>query len=770
MRILPSLFVALLAAASAFAGSADPRQAFNQIPAWFEPAPSGSSFAARLAALELSVDAAGATLVQPSGAVRLTFPGARPASSLAGLQPGLAATQYLAGSNRAAWRRNVPHFEKVAARDVYPGIDVLYYTAGKNLEYDFVVHPGARPAAIRLRFSPASPALASDGSLLIAGLFRQHAPFAYQEIGGRRVQVPASYRLDGGDVAFELGAYDPALPLVIDPVLTWSGFFGGAQAESILAVAAAPDGSYWLTGSSRSVIDIPTGIDPLRWTRNGTISTTTLSGAIDAAATSITVNTIAGFPTTAPFNIRVDSEVMTVTDGAGTLTWTVTRGVENTAAAAHADAASVYNYQADTATKEIFLARLVPDGAAWKLAYFTYIGGTADDEATGIALLGNRVALTGTTTSTDFPVSANAFLTTKQEEGDMFVLLYDPAASGNDCLVFSSYYGGEKSEYPQAIAAAPNGRLAIAGYTTSGFLKFVASGQALQPANRGGVEGFVLVVQPLKPFPESFLYATYFGGSSSDLVSSVAFDSKGKVWFAGTSMSDDLPVTDNAPYPYSRSTGDGFLAAIDPDRTSFDSFLFGSYFGGSDLDSIQALTLDAQNRVWVAGYTFSDDLPVSPGAYAGSRAGSVDAFLARLDPSKTGAAFVDYCTYFGGRQGDVPYAIAAHPANGTATIAGYTSSADLPFKNIQGAQPAPIRITEIFAARFDPAQTAQNQLVWSAILGGPGADVATSLALDPAGNTFVAGFSNSTALASSDTAVKPARAGATSGVFFRLSQ
>jgi hypothetical protein len=770
MRILPSFFAALLVAAQAFAGSTDPRQAFHQIPAWFEPLPGGLAYASRSASLTLSVDASGATLAQPAGAVRLTFPGARPAAALEGLEPGPATTQYLSGSNRAAWRYNVPHFEKVAARAVYPGVDVVYYTAGKNLEYDFVVQPGARPADIRLRFSGSQPVLDPDGSLRVAGGFRQHAPFAYQQRDGRRVQVAASYRLAGADVAFQIGDYDASLPLVIDPVLTWSGYFGGSQAEAILATAAAPDGSYWITGSSRSVIDIPPGIDPLRWTRNGTISTTVLSGAIDAAATSITVDTIAGFPATAPFNIRVDDEVMTVTDGAGTTTWTVVRGVENTSAVAHAKAASVYNYQPDLTTKDVFLARIAPDGAAWKLTYFTYIGGTSDDEATGIALMGNRIALTGTTTSTNFPVSANAFLTTKQEETDIFVLLYDPAKSGQDCLVFSSYYGGEKSEYALSIAAGPNGRLAVGGYTTSGFLQFVASGQSLQPANRGGVEGFVLVVQPLKDFPDSFLYSTYFGGSSTDIVSSVAFDAKGVVYFAGTSMSDDLPVSDNARYPYPFSVGDGFVAAIDPGKLAFDSFVYGSYFGGSDLDSIQAMALDAQGRIWVTGYTFSDDLPVSPGAYAGSRAGSVDAFLARLDPSKTGAAFVDYCTYFGGGQGDVPYAIAVDPASGAATIAGYTTSPDLPFKNIQGAEAAPIRITEIFAARFDPAQTAQDQLVWSAVLGGPGSDVATGLALDPAGNAFIAGYSNSPVMSSADAGTKPAKAGAPSGVFFRIGR
>jgi len=79
-------------------------------------------------------------------------------------------------------------------------------------------------------------------------------------------------------------------------------------------------------------------------------------------------------------------------------------------------------------------------------------------------------------------------------------------------------------------------------------------------------------------------------------------------------------------------------------------------------------------------------------------------------------------------------------------------------------------ITEIFAARFDPAQTAQNQLSWSAVLGGPGTDVATALALDNAGNAFIAGYSNSANLNTGDAPPKPSQRGAVSGVFFRIAQ
>jgi hypothetical protein len=770
MRILPSISAAIIAATVALAGAADPRTAFSQLPAWFEPAPSGASFQSRSASLSLTVDTSGATFAHLSDSVRLSFPGSRPAAALLGLDPQSAFTQYFVGANPSAWRRNVPHFQRVAAQAVYPGIDVVYYSAGKILEYDFVVQPGACPGDIRLRFSGPTPALQPDGSLLLAGGLRQHAPVAYQQRDGVRVPISSRYQIAGQEVRFALGHYDPSLPLVIDPVLTWAGYFGGDQAEAILAAAAAPDGSYWIAGSSRSVIPIPPNTDPFSWTRNGVISSTTLTTAITASGTSFTVAYISGFPITAPFNITIDDETLTVVEGAGTTSWTVVRGVEGTVPAIHLKDALVRNYQPDVTTKDAFLARIAPDGATWKLAYFSYIGGGADDEATGIAISGSRIALAGNTASSDFPLSSNAFQKEKDAEFDAFVLLYDPQASGADCLTFSSYFGGEKSDTAQSIAVGPDGRLAVAGYTSSGFLRNVNSGQSLQPANRGGVEAFLVVAQPIRTFPESFLYATYFGGSSTDIASAVAFDPAGKVLIAGTTMSDDLPVSDNVQYPYPRSVGDGFIARIDPELTVFDSFLYGGYFGGSDLDSIQAMTVDSQNRVWVTGYTFSDDMPISPGAYAISRSGSVDAFVARLDLTKSGAAFVDFCTYFGGRSGDVPYAIALHPASGTATIAGYTSSSDLPFKDVQGTPLPPIRITEIFAARFDPAKTAQNQLVWSVILGGPGSDVASAMALDTAGTAFIAGYSNSANLNTGNAPPKPSPPGAVSGVFFRIAQ
>lgn len=766
MRFLFSISTAALCVAAAQGGVADPRKAFSTIPAWFEAAPAQAAYLSRSADLTLIVDGQGASLYRPGVAARLTLEGAQPARMEA-LDPLPGVTNYLVGSRREQWRQGVKHYGRVAARGVYPGIDVIYYASGKRLEYDFVVAPGEDPSRIALRFAGARPRIESDGSILLAGGIRQQAPVAYQKTGRRRIEVESRYVLAGDMVRFAIGRYDPSLPLVIDPVIAWGGYFGGDQMEIIRGVAADPDGGYWIAGSSNSVLPVAPNTDPLQWIRNGDAAATTLAAAVAAEDTALTVASAAGFPLAPPFNITIDEETLTVTAIAGGTTWSVTRGVNGSAVAAHASSAGVYYYVPDVSTRDAFLAKIVPDGDTWRLAYFTYLGGRGEDEATAIAMSGFRVAIAGITASDNFPLSYNAFQTQKDAQFDVFIALYDPRSSGPDALTFSTYYGGELSDTAASIAVGPGGRIAVAGYTNSGFLKNIISGISLQPANRGGTEAFLVVADPFKDNPESFVYATYFGGSSTDIANAVAFDQEGKVYIAGVSMSEDLPVTDDAYYPYPLSFGDGFIARIDPDQVAFDSFLYGGFFGGNDLDVIQTIAVPAPNQVWVAGYTFSDDLPVSPGAYQISRHGAADGFLARLDLKAPGAGLVSYCTYFGGARSEVPYAMAVEPS-GKVTLAGYTTSPDFPVKDFPGFEQPSIRSYEIFVTRFDPSKLALEQLEWSTLFGGGNQDVATGLAIGPDGSIFVGGYSTSLNLNLGTAASKPNGLGRDAGIFIRI--
>ena len=139
---------------------------------------------------------------------------------------------YLVGSEPGKWRENVPTFSQVEVAEVYPGIKVVYYGNERQLEYDFVVAPGADAGLIALRIGGADQVqVDSRGELVLkagAEEIRQPKPLIYQVRGGERKEIAGGYRLKNPEtVVFQIGAYDPELPLVIDPVLTYSSFLGG---------------------------------------------------------------------------------------------------------------------------------------------------------------------------------------------------------------------------------------------------------------------------------------------------------------------------------------------------------------------------------------------------------------------------------------------------------------------------------------------------------------------------------------------------------------
>jgi hypothetical protein len=150
---------------------------------------------------------------------------------------------------------------RVRARNVYPGIDLVYYGSGQPLEYDFVVAPGADPGRIRLGFEGAQGlALDPAGDLhvrLATGELVQHAPLLYQEAAGRRRPVDGRFVLAGYTVGFQVGAYDPTLPLVIDPVLAWASLLGGTSTEWTFDVAVTANGQAYACGYTYST-DFPT--------------------------------------------------------------------------------------------------------------------------------------------------------------------------------------------------------------------------------------------------------------------------------------------------------------------------------------------------------------------------------------------------------------------------------------------------------------------------------------------------------------------------------
>ncbi len=210
--------------------------------------------------------------VLESSSVRLQLIGSNTAAEPSGVDQLPGKSNYFIGSDPSRWRRNVPTFAKVRYRDIYPGVDLVYYGNQEGrLEHDFVVAPGVDPHVIAMKLDSANRAVQSPGGDLVvqtqAGSLTMQPPTVYQDIDGRRKIIPASYDLaDGHQIRFRLGPYDKSAPLVIDPVLTHSAVFGGNDTDWVAALAIDTHGNSYVTGQTSS-LNFPT-VNPFQssWT------------------------------------------------------------------------------------------------------------------------------------------------------------------------------------------------------------------------------------------------------------------------------------------------------------------------------------------------------------------------------------------------------------------------------------------------------------------------------------------------------------------------
>ena len=167
---------------------------------------------------------------------------------------------FCSGDTPANWRQDIPLVERVVYWELYRGIDMSFGGTGNLLKSEFLVEPGADAGLIRLKYAGAKTvSLRPDGSLafeLQGCTLRDAPPAVYQEIRGNRVPVRASYRLFGEDVGFDIGSYDAAFPLVIDPAISYSTYLGGSGIDGATSVAIDGSGSAYVVGYTEST-DFP---------------------------------------------------------------------------------------------------------------------------------------------------------------------------------------------------------------------------------------------------------------------------------------------------------------------------------------------------------------------------------------------------------------------------------------------------------------------------------------------------------------------------------
>lgn len=637
---------------------------------WFEPnagqTDARAKFLARGRGYAIFLTSDGAVVKLPDGktAVRTTLVGANPNARIEGIAEQAGRVNYFTGNDPAKWRANLPTYAKVAYRQIYPGVDLIYYGNPRELEYDFVLAPGADARAIRLRVEGAEKLeldAAGDARLHTpGGEIRLRRPMIYQQTDGARKEVAGGYALRAkNEIGFEIGAYDAAQPLVIDPTLVYSSYLGGNGNDNANAIAVDAAGNVYLTGATTSA-NFPTTPGVPQSALSGTASDAFIT-KLNASGSALIYSTyLGGSGADEGTALRVDASGNAFVCG-----FTGSNNFPTTAGAMQR------NFAGGSIGGDAFVAKLNASGST--LAYSTYLGGNDTDGAADLAVDADSNAyVVGSTRSSNFPTTTGALQTSYRGGGgnvsgfggDGFITKLN--ATGTS-LVYSTYLGGSNEDRATAVTLDTLGEAYVAGTTLS--TNFPVTAGAPQQNLAGGTFNGDAFVAKLDLQGISLVFSTYLGGSGDEGVGRIGLDSALNVVVAGGTNSTNFPLA--SPLQGTLGGGsDAFVSKLNPTGTSL---LVSTYFGGSG-DEGAGLVLDPTDNIYLFGYTNSTNLPLLNPFLP--YLGDDDGYVAKLNSTATALI---YSTYFGGTAADIPSDAARDPS-GNLWVTGITFSVDFPVR------------------------------------------------------------------------------------------
>jgi hypothetical protein len=594
--------------------------------------------------------------------VKLDFIGADPGVRPSGEKKTGAVISYFKGEPDE-WRTGLATYSRIVYKDLWPGIDLAYDGTAERLKHELIVHPGADPSMIRLAYRGATGVLMNkDGQLEVEtplGGFRDESPVAFQEKHGKRVTVPAAFRLDepGANRAysygFEIGDYDHSLPLVLDPAtVIYCGFIGGALDDRGTGVAIDSSGNAYVTGWTGS-FDFPVVVGPDLGFNSAIQGSDAFVAKVNPAGTGLVYcGYIGGSWDDAASGIAVDGSGNAYVTG-----WTFSMDFPAVVGPVLTPHANISQYS------EAFVAKVNASGTG--LVYSGFIGGSLDDKASGIAVDGSGNAyITGWTGSDDFPVAVGPDLSFNGAT-DAFVAKVAASGAG---LIYSGFIGGLGSDFGKGIAVDSSGNAYVTGYTNSYPSEHFPVRVGPSLTYSGGDDAFVAKVTAAGT---SLVYCGYIGGTDGDYGMAIAVDPSGNAYVTGdTNSLSRFPVT-IGPDLVHNGGEDAFVAKV---AASGESLGYCGFIGGTGDDYGTAIAVDQSGNAYVAGQTTSAaGFPVigGPSLVPG---GMKDAFLATVSPP--GDRLI-YCGYLGGSQNDEAAGVAMD-GTGKVFVTGYTRSNDFP--------------------------------------------------------------------------------------------
>ena len=652
--------------------------------------------------------------LRPTGAAPALQPGPQPKKSastvlqfkllgatehavVVGEDPQPGRVNYFFGRDPAKWQRNVPTYARVRYKNVYPGIDLVYYGNHQQLEYDFAISPGVDPRRIQFEIQGARQIRTDPvGNLVLetaGGALHFQSPVVYQESGGVRIPVKGSYVVhDSSRVAFRVDHYDSSKQLVIDPVLVYSTYLGGSGNDQPAGIAVDNTGSVYIAGSTDSadfplaaLASLPTGTDHV------------FVAKLDPTGSNLVyADYIGGNSQDYGYALVLDSN----------------KEVYVTGSTASSDFPVVNPYQGSyPGSFNAFLTRISADGSS--LQYSTYLGGNGSDLPAGIAIdHQGSVIVAGNTSSTNFP-TANAYEASASANGGGlygnygFLTKFSPDGKS---LIYSTYLSGSSnvayncggtpcwgSPYSAitGLAVDSNGNAYTAGATnTYDFPTTPGAYQQTDSTQENGIVGFVSKFD----VSGNLNYSTYFYESSGVItdLDAIAVDGSGSAYVTGAALSDGtFPVTSTSicdPTVYGFGCDFAFVTKFD---AAGANLVYSTFLGPNNGATPQAIALDVNNDAYVLASTTNNSVTTVDGIEPYTN--ESDLLLVEIDPLASTQMFA---TYLGASGNESPAGMALD-SNGNLYIAGATDSTDFPvtpgaFQSIPGGG------TDAFVLKIGP--------------------------------------------------------------------
>ncbi|GEO03157.1 hypothetical protein AAE02nite_08210 [Adhaeribacter aerolatus] len=558
-------------------------------------------------------------------AFRINFVNANPQPQIMPVNQLPGYRNYFIGQQPGKWATGVPAYQEIKYEALFPAIDLRLYNFGASLKYDYMVAPQASVARIQMQYEGIKKLELRNGRLYIQTQVNEiieEKPFAYQEIAGTKKEVVCEFTLKDNTVGFKItGAYNPNLPLVIDPELIFMTYAGaGSGLSANCATADAAGNTYFASRTMGPVYPVtPGAYQTIRRGNNTGISKLNPTGTALIYATYLGGTGSDEYPLSLVVNKQNELIILGHTNSFDFPT---------SASALDKTLGGIRDY---------FISRFSADGTT--LVASTLLGGSSEEGGV-IGSTPAKLALDeagnifvgGCSQSSDFRI-VNGFQNAKKGGVDGIVCKLNNTLMS---LLWSTFIGGEAEDLIYDLKVGASGTVYVAGSTHSA--EFPTTRGVLSEDRLGQRDGFVGIIGSNGNRLEA---ATYIGTRQTDLAKYVDFDKDGNVYVAGATTGS-YPIT-SGTYGTANSTGGYFIHKI---NSTLTSTAYSTHLGGNNsfVEKVPtAFRVNACGNLYLAGYGLTS-APLSADALERTRK---TMYICHLD---TDAKKLVYGSYLGGTE------------------------------------------------------------------------------------------------------------------------